>query len=405
MEAKHYYTTTCFHCSLRRRLAMILDDGTGCLAPALQPLADAIAGVAAPEQVMAWVGKPAVQRRLSQLATGEVPLTHDGIDTLEGPQGREYLRELLIDTGLLERRDKYLAAFAAWCPKRLASIEDEVARRDVEMYLNWRHMRDLRVRSEAGRLTATAANMARDTTDSGVRFLAFLALRGQVLAQARQEDLDEFFASQRSAENARDFITWAIKRRRCPKLVLPTPKRTHNAGCPPEQVAELAQRLLADESLSLGDRAAGLIVVLFAQPVTRVCALRTEHVREEAGRMLLELGPEPVEVPPPAASVIATYASDRWHMRTANKTSDWLFPGVRPGEHVIPMQMRHRLRQIGIDQSVRKGALDYLISEVPSAVVARVTGYNAGTTAARAKLAGGEWASYVRLKQAAGGAS
>jgi hypothetical protein len=45
------------------------------------------------------------------------------------------------------------------------------------------------------------------------------------------------------------------------------------------------------------------------------------------------------------------------------------------------------------------GALDYLLSEIPAAVVAEVTGYNPNTTATRASLSGTDRARYVALKR------
>ncbi len=61
---------------------------------------------------------------------------------MAGMEGREFLRELLIDTGLLPPRDKYLAAFATWRARRLDSIAEPATRAEISTYLAWRHMRD-----------------------------------------------------------------------------------------------------------------------------------------------------------------------------------------------------------------------------------------------------------------------
>jgi hypothetical protein len=160
-EGAHHYAETCYGCSLKRRLHTVLDDGTGRIAPALQPLHERLSGMANPVAGMNWLVNAA--GRLSSLATGETPLSHEGIDSLGGPQAREHLRELLMDTGILPARDKYLAAFDAWRQKRLASIDDPAVRKEIQLYLAWRQMRDLSVRAEAGKLKATAANLARTT--------------------------------------------------------------------------------------------------------------------------------------------------------------------------------------------------------------------------------------------------
>jgi hypothetical protein len=55
------------------------------------------------------------------------------------------------------------------------------------------------------------------------------------------------------------------------------------------------------------------------------------------------------------------------------------------------MQLRIRLGQLGITPAERQGSLTHLLSEVPAAVVAKATGYSAGTTAARAAQTGRNW--------------
>jgi hypothetical protein len=90
-------------------------------------------------------------------------------------------------------------------------------------------------------------------------------------------------------------------------------------------------------------------------------------------------------------------------MTTTNAGTDFLFPGGRPGEHIIAMQLRHRLNLIGITKAERQGSLTHLLSEVPAAIVAKATGYSAGTTAVRAAQAGTDWAGYAALKRADAG--
>jgi hypothetical protein len=103
-EGQQWYTRTCLSCSLTRRLGALLDDGTGQVAPALVPMFEKITSMANPISAMTWLNKPAVRRRLAALADGSTPLTHEGIDTMAGIQGREFLRELLMDNGLLKTK-------------------------------------------------------------------------------------------------------------------------------------------------------------------------------------------------------------------------------------------------------------------------------------------------------------
>jgi hypothetical protein len=402
-EAQQWFTRTCLSCSLSRRLGALLDDGTGHISVALWPLFEKLTSSSSPIGPMTWLNKPAVRRRLTDLADGSTPLTHEGIDTMAGVQGREFLRELLMETGVLPRRDKYLAAFSAWRHRRLTSISDPATRAEISTYLAWRHMRDLTVRSEAGRLTASATGTARDQTDAAVRFLGFVSDRGLVLSKVRQNDIDDWFATASNPFMARDFIIWAIQRRRCGRLKVPSRAPTSAPGCSSARLAEITQRLLTDQEIELGDRVAGLIVVLFAQHVTKVSELQLSDLIEVKGEFLLKLGPEPVVLPSPVAALVSRYAGERWNMTTTNTSTDFLFPGTRPGEHIIAMQLRHRLGRLGITKAERQGSLTHLLSEVPAAVVAKATGYSSATTATRAAQVGTDWAGYAALRRAGAG--
>jgi hypothetical protein len=397
-EDQQWYRHTCVGCSLARRLKTILDDGTGQVSPALLPLFEAITSMSNPISGMTWLNKPAVRARLISLADGTLPLTHEAIDTMDGPQGREFLRELLVNVGLLPECDKYLAAFERWRTGRLASITDPTARQETTRYLTWRHLRNLTVRSHAGRLTAANTNLARDQTDGAVRFLEFLGDRNVTLANLEQADLDEWFANATNPTIAVDFLAFAMRTRRCRRLQLPQPRRRSSPGSSPDRLAQLAQRLLDDDNVALVDRVAGLLVVLFAQPVTRICQLTISNVSDIDGEMTIALGPDPMPVPPALRTLIASYSADRVNLTTTNTATGYLFPGCRPGEHITAMHLGNRLRQLGITRADRQGALTQLLSHVPAPVVAKAAGYSTGTTAARATQAGTDWNHYAALR-------
>lgn len=267
-EGQQWYAGTCLSCSLRRRLAGILDGGNGLVAPALVPLYKKLSSMPNPISGLTWLNKPAVRARLGALADGSVPLTHEGVDTMDGPQGREFLRELLTNVGLLPGRDKYLAAFERWRARRLESVTDPAARQEVARYIAWWHLKNLRARSEAGRLRAEGTNVARDQTDAAVRFLDFLSRRGLSLAEMGQADLDAWFASAPNPKLASNFVTFAMRAKRCRRLKVPAQRTRSSPGSPLARLSQLVGHLCEDESLELADRVAGLIVLLFAQPLT-----------------------------------------------------------------------------------------------------------------------------------------
>ena len=205
VEDEPFYSHTCLRCSLNRRLVGILDDGSGAVAPAMLPFFDAVVSMGRPRQGLTWLNSAAVRQRLTDLATGAVPLTHEGIDTFGGGPGREYLRELLMAHGALPVADKYLLAFERFEQHRLETIADPADRQIITVYLRWRHHRDLVARSEAGVLTARTQNAAQQQTNAAVRFLGWLRTRHVTLAACTQEDVDIWFATTPNAVSAWTF--------------------------------------------------------------------------------------------------------------------------------------------------------------------------------------------------------
>ncbi len=396
-EGKQWYRRTCLSCSLQRRLRTVLDDGTGQVPAKLVPLLDKLTAMANPISGLTWLNKPDVRARLRGLADGSFPLSHDGVDAMPGSQGREFLRELLIDVGLLPGRDKYLAAFERWQTGRLASIDDPAARREIARYLRWRHHKNLTVRSQADQLRAGHTNLARDHTDAAVRFLRFVSDRGIGLGDLDQQHVDAWFATAANPASAVDFIAFAIRSRRCRLLQLPPPKRRFQPGCAPARLAEMTERLLTDEVIPLAERVAGLLVVLLAQPTTRICQLRLDDIGDDG--TVLTLGADPVPLPEPLAVLVSRYACERINRATTNTNTTYLFPGRRPNEHITAMQLGNRLRQLGITRAERQGALTHLLQQVPAPIVAKATGYSTATTAIRTTQTGGDWATYAALKQ------
>jgi hypothetical protein len=302
---------------------------------------------------------------------------------------------------VLPYRDKYLAAFKAWSEPYLAAISEPEIRLEIRLFIAWSQERDLAVRAEAGRLEASRANRARDTIAGGLRFLRFLAARDKTLADLEQSDVDDWFAEASHAGIAYDYLVFAVAHRRCPRVRIPQSRRALSAGTPLPRLTEIVTRLVEDESIELADRVAGLLVLLFAQTMTRVAGLRVSAIVVGNGEVSVNLGEHPVPLPEPVALIFSSYLNQRVRMGTTNSKTDYLFPGGRAGQHVTAFQMTKRLNALGITKAERQGALTHLVSEAPAAVVAKATGYALGTTAARSALFGSDWALYAALKSSA----
>ena len=76
--------------------------------------------------------------------------------------------------------------------------------------------------------------------------------------------------------------------------------------------AEVAVTLAGiDETIDLADRVAGLLVVLLAQPFSRICALETHHVVEDGAGLALSIGVDPFPVPDALAILLRRLIDQR----------------------------------------------------------------------------------------------
>lgn len=66
-----------------------------------------------PESILTWKRSPKVQALLTGLATGDIALSHEGLDTASSGRHVSHLRSLLEHHGLLPQRDEPLARFEA----------------------------------------------------------------------------------------------------------------------------------------------------------------------------------------------------------------------------------------------------------------------------------------------------
>jgi hypothetical protein len=255
--------------------------------------------------------------------------------------------------------------------------------------------KNLIVRSQAGQLRATHTNLGRDHTDAAVRFLAFVSEQGTGPGRARPGRHRRLVHHRLQPGRRR-----RLHHLRHPFPSLPTaataPTATSPAARPPGWPRSATQ-LVSDDTIALADRVAGLLTVLFAQPVSRICELRLDHIVSDGSAVML--GDDPIPLPEPVAELVGRYCNQRINMATTNTETTYLFPGGRPGEHITAMQLGIRLRRLGITKVERQGALTHLLRQVPAPIVAKATGYSTATTAIRATQTGNDWATYAALKQ------
>ena len=286
----------CRRCSLRALLDRVFNDGTGRVNPTLTPLVDALAAMEIPRGGMSWLYTLATSERIRAIATGEIALSHGGLDTLAMSNGREHLRQLLVAHGVLPERDRYLAAYGRWAQTRLRNVEDPKDRQLIAAYLRWHHGPRLSRLAESGRLTESRYAGARHQTNIAVELLAWLRGRNTDLITATQGDIDAWFTAGPGARlHSRSFLRWSIRTHRRAALRLPPVHPGAPRPIPEGERLDLLDRFLIDEDIDLVDRVAGCLVLLYAMPVSRINRLGvTRAARTAALDALLATVPAPV---------------------------------------------------------------------------------------------------------------
>jgi integrase len=364
------------------------------------PLVDALGAMEVPRGGISWLSRQDTSERIRAIATGEIPLTHDGLDTLVMSNGREHLRELLITHGVLPERDRYLAAYERWAKGRVASVTEPADRRLITAYLRWHHGPRIALFAEAGELTESRYSVVRAQTNIAVRLLAWLRARDTDLVTCTQGDIDAWFAAGSSTRlHSRSFLSWAIRTHRRPTLRLPPDHHAAPQPMPEGERLDLLSRFLSDESIDLVDRVAGCLVLLYALPVSRINRLATGDFAPSEDGLSLRISDDLVPVPAPLAALIGRLAERRRNVTGAgHPDSDWLFPGGRAGQPIEPDQLALRLNRLGVTRAARTAALDALLATVPAPVLAKLLDRKPWRVAERSKLLATDWRNYVALR-------
>jgi integrase len=231
-----------------------------------------------------------------------------------------------------------------------------------------------------------------------VAFLAWLRRHGITLASCGQGDVENWLATGAAAYDIRDFLAWAADRKHCKTLEIPGPQRKTGTATDPGRRWELIHRLLHDETLHLTDRAAGCLLLLFGQHLSRTAVMTTDQIATRDGQVLVRFGQHEVLVPDSLARILTDLIqAGRSHSGTGSPAaSPWLFPGGMPGQPITPSRLGERLRAIGVQAMPgRRAALTDLAAQLPAAVLADALNLSPGTAVRWMHQAGADWNRYA----------
>jgi hypothetical protein len=373
----------------------------GQLARELLPLALAVRTMPSANSGMTWLRNSKVRSLLAGLATGETPLTQEGLDALPASRSVEYIRGLLVEQKMLPARNEQVAVYGRWLEGKLGAMEDPERRRLIETFGRWNQLRGLRRTTTAGPMTGAAFLRAKQSTTLAIEFLEWLAARGRTLADCTQRDIDAWFASGPSTRShTQSFLYWAINARQVKGIEMPPhTERAHPAIGEDERIDAVRQVLL-DDTLELPWRIAGGLVLLFGQPAQCIAELRIDQVDVADDQVRLLLARDWLHVPEPFASLLREYLGRRRNMATpANTSARWLFPGGMPGRPVTAASIVLALRTAGIPvRAARNGTWQQLVREAPPSVLAEALGISPKTAMQHAERAGADWLRYAALR-------
>jgi integrase len=396
VEDKLFEKGRCARCSLHSRARDLL-AGTGTV-PGLTVVVQAIAAARNPYSALNWLRTGSAAVILAEVAAGRTALTHQALDAHPNRRAADYLRHILAAAGVLPARDEALARIERWSREVLGAIDEPADRRLVQAYLTWQVLRRLRRRSETGSRPRIVTGGARHQVLAVVAFLAWLRRNGLTLASCRQGDVETWLATGPAAYDVRDFLAWAAARKRCTALQIPGPQRKAGTATDPGQRWELVHRLLRDAALDLTDRAAGCLLLLFGQHLSRIAAMTTDQVITRDSLVLVRFGQHEVPVPDSLARILTgLIAAGRSHAGTGSPiTSPWLFPGGMPGQPITPSRLGERLRALGIRAMPgRRAALIDLAAQLPAAILADSLNLSPGTAVRWMHQAGADWNRYA----------
>lgn len=404
-EDQPYEMARCARCVLRERLtALLTDPHTGAIHQQLVPVFDTLIGGERPQSAIYWLRRrqqvgPGL---LAAMAAGELPISHQAFAGRPIDRTHNYVRDLLVAVGVLPPYQPLLERMGPF----VASLGDSLGSRHartVDQYAHWKVLRHLRRLADRGELTRGSYQSARSRLRRVVAFLTWLEARDRSIDTATQADLELFLATQATTVGAEltPFLAWASDTGANTTLALtsrpsPQPQLTMSDDDRWTHV----HTLLHDDTIRLYTRIGGLFMLLFAQPLTNICAMTTSQVHTSPDQIEVAFDRTPIQMPDPLAELIRVHLGRRGQASYASRDNGWLFPGGIPGRPLATENIRSQLVARGIPpHSARHAALFSLSAQVPHMILAQTLGISQAAATTWAALAARDWGNYVSQRQ------
>ncbi|WP_147017866.1 hypothetical protein [Kocuria turfanensis] len=323
----------------------------------------------------------AVELLRTVLATPEL-LDHEALDELGPEYTTRAVRALLVEHGLLPARNLPLARFQAWIPTAAQLIEDPGERQAFLQFATWKHLRDLRSRTEP--LSGPLVTSRRRELRIVIELLAWARHRGKTLATLDQADLDHWATTGAERYLVGGFLTWAHINGRSQPLEITRPPRTYllAGGLSDDHRRQVLDDVLEREAIGPGTKLAAALVLVFGIRPAQITRIRLCDIQSTGGTVEVTVGPEPLLLPVPLAELATGAAADRTARRMLAPARDhhWLYPGAQPGTPLSAAALVRRLAAAGVLVApARTGALTTLSQQLPPPVLADLIGMHLAT--------------------------
>ncbi len=390
----------CTRCASRQHLLSLLSRDQGGLHPHAEAIYQVLAA-SGPASLMQWLTRgSAAPAILAEISHASRPPDHADLDRHLPSRAAHHLRKVLVAGGILPARDERLAALERRASQKTSRVEDPAERRIVRSFATWHHLRRLRGESQRHNITAEQADYVHNEVRAALKLITWLRGTGTSLAACTQHDIDTWLTGGPGTNyHARAFMLWTSRRGHTRDLDIPRhPRNETLTRIEDDKRWALVRSLLHDDGHAIEDRVAGLLVLLYGQPLARIARLTRDQITHSPLRVQLLLGTVPLDLPAPLDE-LARQLLNRTHGRAAVARAHdqpWVFPGGAPGHPLSTAQLKVRLARLGIHgRSGRNTALMDLAAKLPPVALARLPGIHISTAGAWAERAGGSPAAYA----------
>ncbi len=231
--------------------------------------------------------------------------------------------------------------------------------------------------------------------------LDWLHTRGQSLAGCGQGDIDQWLAEGTSYHySARNFVLWCVRRGHASDITIPIYVKENLRSEFVEADERWTLALLHDDALDTVDRVAGLLLLLYAQPLAGIATLTLDQLTQRVTDhgVQVRLGSKPLGLPPPLGALLLDLVDRRHGRAVVGRTMEltWLLPGGAPGRPISARQLMRRLSRLGIQARLsRNTALIDLAAQLPATVLSDLLNLHTGTATAWNDVAGNTRAGYA----------